>query len=113
MNPHPEEFEYFGIFCRELDVLILSFCEATVESGIEVSGVEAKDAFEDGKGPQCSLPVPTSTQMRVSKHVANRVSMVRRVIDGMSTHLVANLSGVDGGAIFTRIRGCELHGSVV
>lgn len=47
MNPHAEEVEYLRIFGWQLHLFILSFYEASIESSIEVNGVEAKDAFED------------------------------------------------------------------
>ena len=77
VNPHSEELEDLSIFGREFDVVIASFDEATVESGVKVSRVEAKNAFEDRERSHVTAGANFDLDEGV-EHVAKSVSMSMR-----------------------------------
>ncbi len=104
MQPRAEELEHLSVFGRKFDVLILSFTPATVEGGVEESGVEAEDAFEDHEFSLIAAGSHVDLDVSI-KRIARRVSMNWRAKYSVCIHLVGNLSGVDGGAIVAIVNG--------
>ena len=107
MDPHPKQLEDLGIFGRQRDVALLTFNESSIESEIEIPGVEAEDSFEDLKCSHVAVRTDGDFDEGI-KHVAATVSKATGSRNHQS-YLVGNSFGVDGGAMAARI--CGMRGT--
>ena len=102
MKPHLEQLKHLSIFGRKFDSTVPSFNEAAIESSVEISRIEAENALEDHERSLVAADSNVDLDASV-EHIAGRVSTNWRTKYGVCTHLVGNLSGVDGGAIVTTV----------